>query len=200
MIHVLLLDDHPVVLSGMAARYASLPEFEVAGTASSFAEAIRLASERPVDVALADVQLGTTLAPRQVAALAERCRVVLFSAHGDDPLARRLLAAGASAIVDKAAPLDELDAIVRDVHAGRRAPADRAPVARTTRELLSERELHVYRALARCLTPKEVAATLGVARSTVHCHIESIRRKLGVETLHEIIVRASAELGVAPSS
>jgi two-component system uhpT operon response regulator UhpA len=167
----------------------------VAGTAASFTEAIRIARQRHVDVAVTDIQLGAMLAPRQVAELAERCRVVLFSAHSGDPLAGRLLAAGASAIVDKAASLDELDDVVRAVHAGRTARSSAKPVEHATRELLSERELEVYRALAGCKTPKEVAAALGLARSTVYCHIDSIRRKLGVETLSEIILRASGELG-----
>lgn len=194
MIHLLLLDDHPVVSHGMAARYEAMAEFAVAGTAAKFDDAIRIARSTKIDVAIVDIQLDTMLTPRQVAALAERCRVVLFSAHCGDTWVRQLLAAGAAAVVDKAAPLAELDATVRAVYAGRPPSEQHVRESRTTRDLLSERERHVYRALAGCKTPKEVAATLGIARSTVYCHIESIRRKLGVETLHEVIVRACAEL------
>lgn len=196
MIKLLFLDDHPVVASGLASRYAATPGFAVVGTAASFRDAMRLAASRAIDVAIVDVQLDTMLSPRQVAALAERCRVVVFSARTAEPCVRQLLAAGAAAAVDKAAPLAELDEVVRDVHTGRSPTRARTPSpgARATRELLSEREYEVYRALTRCHTPKEVAASLGIARSTAYCHIESIRRKLAVETVQEIVARAYAEL------
>lgn len=195
MIKLLFLDDHPVVSSGLASRYAATPGFAVVGTASTFREAIELAGLQATDLAVVDVQLATMLTPRQVMALAERCRVVLFSAHAADPSVKLLIAAGAAAAVDKAAALTELDAVLRRVHAGAPAPTPTAPsaAARTTRDVLSDREYEVYRALARCETPKEVSASLGIARSTVYCHIENIRRKLGVETLQEIVARALAE-------
>ena len=70
-----------------------------------------------------------------------------------------------------------------------RRPA-RQPRAAESTGSLSEREEHVFRALATCATPKEVAASLGIARSTVYCHIERIRQKLGVSTLQEIVALA----------
>ena len=193
MIRLLFLDDHPIVASGLAARYDAATGFEVVGLAGTFREAIEMVGLRATDIAVVDVQLDTLLTPRQVAALAERCRVVLFSARTSEPLIRQLLAAGAAAAVDKAAPLAELDAVLCDVHAGRAARAAPPPALHTTRALLSERELAVFQALARCETPKEVAASLGIARSTVYCHIERIRHKLGVQTLQEIVARAYAE-------
>ena len=49
------------------------------------------------------------------------------------------------------------------------------------------RERDIFLALVRCQTPKEVAASFGLARSTVYCHIDRIRQKLGVETLQELV-------------
>lgn len=192
MIRLFLVDDHPIVSSGLAARYGALAGFEVAGTASSLQDALYAVARTTVDVALVDVQLDLLLTPRQVNALAAHCRVVLYTARSSEPYIRQLLDAGASAAVDKAAPLAELDAVVRDVHAGK-APVTTPVSGTSARDVLSAREYEVYRALASCQTPKEVAATLGVARSTVYCHIENVRRKLGVQTLQEIVARAAAE-------
>lgn len=188
-----VVDDHPVVSEGLAARYAADAAYEIAGTSATIADALHVAGARRVDVAVVDVQLESLLTPRQVAALAGHCRVVLYSARAGEPYVRQLLAAGASAVVDKGAPLAELDAVLREVHAGRAPPATRAAAPSRTAELLSEREYEVYRALAACLTPKEVAAQLGLARSTVYCHVENIRRKLGLQTLQEIVARAGSE-------
>ncbi|MEW5853615.1 MAG: response regulator transcription factor [Myxococcota bacterium] len=194
MIRVLVVDDHPVVSEGLANRYAAAPDLELVGTAASVSEALYLVASRAVDVVLADVQLDVLLTPRHVAALAERCRVVLFSARAGDPYIQQLLAAGAHAVVDKAAPLQVVDTVLREVHAGRASPEVTHASGAGARQVLSAREHEVYCQLARCQTPKEVAASLGIARSTVYCHIESIRRKLGVQTLQEIVARVGGEV------
>lgn len=194
MIRLLFLDDHPVVAAGLAARYAAASGFEVVATVATFAEAFAVVAQRTTDIAVVDVQLEKLITPRHVAALAEHCRVVLFSARAGDPVVHPLLAAGAVAAVDKAAPLAELDIVLRNVFAGRAmAAAPSRPPATSARELLTTREHAVFCALARCETPKEVAASLGIAASTVYCHIERIRQKLGVQTLQEIVARAYAE-------
>jgi DNA-binding NarL/FixJ family response regulator len=149
-----------------------------------------------VDVTIADIHLDATMTPRQVSSLAELCKVVLFSAFSREPFAARLAEAGAIAVVDKSARVAELEAIVRDVHAGRPARAQRAAASTSS---LSEREQLVFHALAKCATPKEVATELGIARSTVYCHIDRIRQKLGVETLQEIVALAYSSTSAPPS-
>lgn len=198
---LLFVDDHPVVSSGLAARYGSLAGFVVVGTAATFHEAIARAAD--ADVAVVDVQLEVVLTPRQVAALAERTRVVLFSARSGDPLVQQLLAAGASAVLDKSAPFTALDALLRDVHAGRvptttttastttsTAATALATAMTTAMQRLSAREHDVYLRLARGEAPKEIAAGLGIARSTVYCHVERVRQKLGLTTVAEIVAHA----------
>ena len=191
MIRLFFVDDHPVISSGLAARYASMEGFDVVGTATTFRAAMERVHE--VDVAVVDVQLDTVLTPRQVTALAERTRVVLFSARAGEPLVQQLLSAGAVAAIDKAAPLQVLDALLRDVHAGRSQTAAAGTSSSSSSSSLlqlSAREYEVYQALARCQTPKEIAASLGIARSTVYCHIDRVRQKLGLETLQEIVAHA----------
>lgn len=199
MIRLFFVDDHPVISAGLAARYGSIDGFVVVGTATSFKDAIDRFSDHSVevDVAVVDVQLESVLTPRQVTALAAHTRVVLFSARAGDPLVQQLLDAGAAAAVNKGAPLAELDAVVTDVAAGRlSAPSSAVSSAvSSTVQALSGRELEVYRALAACQTPKEIAANLGIARSTVYCHIDRVRQKLGLETLQEIVAHAFAERG-----
>lgn len=204
-IRVLFVDDHPVVAAGLALRYGQREGFAVLGTAATVHDALEVldaagaarADGAGVDVVVADVQLAVPLTPRQVQALAARAHVVLFSARSTDPIVEQLRAAGAAAVVDKGAPLDELDAVLRAVATG--APLSTLMSSTSTASslgaaaLLSPREREVYRALARCQTPKEAAAALGIASSTVYCHIDRIRQKLGVSTLQEIVALALSD-------
>lgn len=188
MIRLLFVDDHPVVSSGLASRYECIAGFQVVGTAATLRDALQLARE--ADVAVVDIQLDTVLTPRQVSTLCAYCKVVLFSARSTEAGVCRLLEAGASAAVDKSASLLELDAVLRAAHEGTLTTRRESRETKRTHEVLTERERAVYRALASCETPKEVAASLGIARSTVYCHMENIRRKLGVQTLQDIVARA----------
>ena len=61
MITVLIVDDHPVVRSGLTALLGGEPELAIVGTASSGAEAIELAAELDPDVVLCDLRLGCLL-------------------------------------------------------------------------------------------------------------------------------------------
>jgi DNA-binding NarL/FixJ family response regulator len=191
LIRIFFVDDHPVISDGLAARYRGLEGFEVKGTAATVREALERAVD--VDVAVVDVQLADVLSPSEVKALCARMRVVLFSARAGEPLVKQLLAAGASAVLNKAAPLEALEPLLRDVHAGRTVTT--TTTTTTTALHLSAREYEVYLGLARCQTPKEIAAELGIARSTVYCHIDRVREKLGVSTLQEIVAHALVDRG-----
>ncbi|MER2560632.1 MAG: response regulator transcription factor [Myxococcaceae bacterium] len=181
MIRLLFVDDHPIVAEGLVSRFRATEGFSVIASVTTMEQA--LAVTEPVDVALVDVQLEVLTTPEQVAALTDRCRVVLFSARGLDQYVRSLLDAGASCFLDKAAPLDVLDDTLRRVHAGQPPP----PRQDGVRSKLSAREYEVYRALASCHAPKEVAAKLGLAASTVYCHLENVKKKLGVHSLQELV-------------
>lgn len=183
MIRLLFVDDHPVVAEGLVSRFRSTDGFSVVGSVTTMEQA--LARTEKIDVALVDVQLEVLTTPAQVAALSDRCRVVLFSARRIDEHVRSLLDAGAACFLDKATPLDQLDETLRQVHAGLKRPQVVQPGG--VRSKLSAREYEVYRALATCQAPKELAARLGIAASTVYCHLENVKKKLGVHTLQELV-------------
>jgi DNA-binding NarL/FixJ family response regulator len=211
-IRLFFIDDHPVIASGLAGRYENVDGFAVVGTAASVKAA--LASDDEIDIVVVDFQLDTPLSPRQLAQLSARGKVVVFSARSDDPVVQLTIEQGAWAVVNKAIDLAAFDAILRDVFAGVRprpsspsstqsssssssASSSASSNASQSLTLLSERELDVYRGLVNCQTPKEIAASLGIARSTVYCHIERIRQKLGLATLQEIVAHGFHEAGAS---
>ena len=56
---------------------------------------------------------------------------------------------------------------------------------------MSAREEQVFRALATGASPKEVAAQLELATSTVYCHLENVKKKLGLHSLQALVVHAA---------
>ncbi len=66
---VLIADDHPVFRKGLRALLASLPDVELAGEATTGADAIRLAEKLQPDLVLMDLQMpggGGLAAIRQI--------------------------------------------------------------------------------------------------------------------------------------
>jgi DNA-binding NarL/FixJ family response regulator len=185
-VRLLFIDDHPIVADGLVRRFTR-PGFTVVGATSTVDHALRLVSTQRVDVVVLDVQLELLITPAHVAALAHHARVVLFSSRRVDQHVRSLLEAGATCFVDKALPLDQFDATLRAVAAGQ-APQVQQPAG--VRALLSEREYEVYRTLVSASTPKEIAARLGIATSTVYCHLESVKKKLDVRSVPELVAHA----------
>jgi DNA-binding NarL/FixJ family response regulator len=186
VIRLLFVDDHPVVTEGLVARFGSVEGFEAVGAVATLEAALEVATSRPVDLVLLDVQLKVPTTAARLRPLCERCRVVLFSARHPDAQVRSLLAAGAVAFADKALPLDELDRLLRRVHVGERpATPPHQP------SVLSAREEQVFQALATGASPKEVAGQLGLATSTVYCHLENVKKKLGLHSLQALVVHAA---------
>jgi len=186
VIRLLFVDDHPVVTEGLVSRFSSVEGFEAVGAVASLEAALEVVARTAVDLVLLDVQLKVPTTAARLRPLCERCRVVLFSARHPDAQVRSLLAAGALAFADKALPLDELDHLLRRIHAGER-PA--TPLRQQS--TLSAREEQVFRALATGASPKEVAAQLELATSTVYCHLENVKKKLGLHSLQALVVHAA---------
>ena len=131
-------------------------------------------------------------------------RVLIFSMHEDTIFARRALQAGACGYVTKAsAPSvlveavtgsrgrDEVPERVRCAKAGAARCGGRSNAA----DGLSAREFEVLSLLARGLSVKDIAESLGLNSKTVANHQSAIRQKLGAETAVQLL-RAAEKLGL----
>ncbi len=223
-IRVALVDDHPVVLAGIAALLRAAPDITLVGEATSGEAGLRLIAEGVPDVAVIDVSLpdlnGLDLARR----LAERCpavRLLALTVHEDRAYVQPLLQAGAKGYLLKRSAAEDLLRAIRAVAAGGvyldPAVADKAlpgPVGQTPAEdePLSQREEDVLRLTAQGFTNKEIAARLGIEVRTVKNHVHNILAKLRVRhrseaaarlrstrvpDLHALIAGAGPALGTA---
>lgn len=115
-IRILLVDDHEMVLSTMAAVMRLEPDFEVVGTATTLEAALRLTAETGPDVVVIDYRLpdGDGVAgTRQICGIAPDTRVVMLTGMDDPAIRAEALKAGCCGFVPKGARIDELARAVR---------------------------------------------------------------------------------------
>jgi DNA-binding NarL/FixJ family response regulator len=125
MIRVLVVDDHPVLRAGLEAVLRSEPGFVCVGTAADGSELMTMLRRTHPNVILLDWRLGEddgVALCRIVRSEPTPPEVVLYTASGDENLPEEAAAAGAYAVVEKAADLDELfDALRLAVRGGHQA-------------------------------------------------------------------------------
>jgi DNA-binding NarL/FixJ family response regulator len=189
-IRVLVVDDHPIVRSGIASVLASQSDFEIVGEASNGAEAVTATKSLAPDLVLMDLRMPVLNGVDATAGiLAERpgTRVVVLTTYASDGEVLRAIEAGAVGYLLKDVPHDELFRALRAVARGERylAPAVTERLMsrwqQPARSSLTDRELDVLRCVARGDGNKQIAASLGIAEPTVKAHLVHIFEKLGVE-------------------
>ena len=195
-IRVFCVDDHPVVLDGVAAIISLQPDMTLAGTAATGGEALERFVEAHADVTLVDLRLpdmtGFDLI-KKIKVKSPNARIIVLSSHEGDVDIQRAMEAGAQGYVVKGIVRQELLEIIRSVHAGkRRLPA---AVAQTLAEhvadeAISPRELEVLSLMAAGRRNKEIAGELSIAEDTVKMHVRNILSKLQVSDRTEAVTIA----------
>lgn len=183
-IRVLAVDDHPVVLDGIAMAVQAQPDMEFAGEASSGREALEQFRTLLPDVTLLDLNMPVMNGVDAIDAIRAEfpnARIVVLTTYKGDVLAARALKAGALGYLLKSSLRKELLNAIRTVHQGRRyVPAEVAAAIAENfgAEDLSQREMDVIRRVAAGLSNKEIGARLSVSEETVKTYMKSILSKL----------------------
>jgi DNA-binding NarL/FixJ family response regulator len=184
-IRILIVEDHPVFREGLGTIIGSQRDMRLVAQATNAVEAMAEFRRHRPDITLMDLRLpGTNGTDALVAIRGEfpRARVIMLTTSDSDGEIQRAMRAGASAYLLKSMPKDELLAVVRSVHAGRRhVPPEVA--ARLAEHLgdedLTARELEVLQLIRDGYRNKQIADQLKVAESTVNFHIKNLVGKLG---------------------
>jgi DNA-binding NarL/FixJ family response regulator len=184
-IRILSVEDHPVFREGLATIIGSQQDMLLVSQVSNAVEAVAEFRRHRPDITLMDVRLpGTNGTDALIAIRGEfpQARIIILTTSDSDGEIQRAMRAGASAYILKSMPKDELLAVVRSVHAGRRhVPAEVA--ARLAEHLgeedLTTRELEVLRLIRDGYRNKQIADQLAIAETTVNFHIKNLVDKLG---------------------
>lgn len=199
MIKILIVDDHTLVRAGLSRLLDMERDIEVVGQASTGHEAIRFCRDEKPDLVLLDYNLPdldgleTT---RQILAIDRGIRILILTMYANEEYATRLIRAGASGFLVKAASTEELKTAIRKV--ARKgiyiSPAimEKMVARMGHREVevpesaLSNREMQVLLRLARGKTTREVAESLSLSLSTVETYRGRVIDKLNLRNNSDI--------------
>ena len=204
-IRVLLVDDHPVVRSGIRSLIEMATDIEIVGEASTGAEALQLVEQTNPEVLLLDLELpdiqGTQVA-QQIGQLHPKVKILVLSAHDDPIYIRELLELGAAGYLMKEEAPEVIVDAVRGIAQGqqgwvsRRVAAQIASwvqVGRSGEIKLTLREQEVLRLIVYGKTNQAIAVNLDISEKTVEKYISAIFTKLNVASRVEAAVYAVRE-------
>jgi DNA-binding NarL/FixJ family response regulator len=193
---VLVVDDHDLFRTGVAALLSTEPEIEVVGQASSGRAGVRLATELLPDVVLIDLRmpdLDGFAATREIVARDPDARVIALTVLSEAENVVSAVRSGACGYLSKDTPINEVVSAVRaaaqgsawlspraaEVVLGRIREARERGAESILKAVLSRRELDVLRLVARGMENAEIAGALGISPRTAKNHVSSILAKLG---------------------
>jgi len=204
---IILVDDHPIVREGLRRLLEQKAggEIQVCGEAADSQDALALIEQTAPDMAIVDVFLQGADGIELTKCI--RCRwpslgVLVLSMHDEQLYADRALQAGANGYIMKKASPDEMLKAIRTVLGGGSYVSQAVLSRMVTRiregrgsmpagvEVLSDRELEVFRLIGHAVTTRGVAEELCVSVKTVETYLARIRQKLGLHTMNEVIQHA----------
>ncbi|HZV67857.1 MAG TPA: response regulator transcription factor [Telluria sp.] len=207
MIKVLLVDDHAIARNGVRLMLGTADDIEVAGEAVNAQDALQLAQAADFDVALVDITMpgknGLELL-KALRAARPKLAVLMLSTYSEEIYAVRALKLGAAGYLTKDVPTAVLVAAVRKAAAGGKhvSPALLEKLASliggggmATHEVLSNRELEVFKLIAAGESLVLVGKTLHLSPNTVTTYRARILEKMGMGSNAEL-TRYALENGI----
>lgn len=203
---MLVVDDHPLFRTGLVTVLEREHDLEIIGQVGSLDEAVQVAENTPVDLAIVDIMLAQGDGIKTTKALRQKLpetRVLGLSVLDEPVRVAEMLRAGASGFVHKTQPVPEIIDAIRATCSGQRylCPALREDLERLLSsesklplEKLTAREREVFLLLVRGYSNERAATHLGIAPRTVETHRQRVMKKLGAHSVAEL-VRLAARWG-----
>ena len=203
---VLIVDDHPLLRDGLAKVINQQADLAVCGEAADARAGLAAAAKLRPDVVIADLTMDEGNGLDLIKDLHLRqpgLPVLVLSMHHENLYAERAVRAGARGYVMKREPVAAVLAALRKVLAGQMAlseeivlrmldaPARARKAAASPAEVLSDRELEVFRLLGQGSGTRQIAEKLRLATSTVESYRAGIKQKLGLARATELVARAA---------
>lgn len=197
VVHLLIVDDHPLVRDGLRARLETIPHFKITGEAGSAEEALQMAARVPINLILMDINLGSSSGITLTARFTREypdIAIIMLSMHEKAEYVAQAIQAGARAYVLKDAPAAEIIDAIDSVIAGKNyfssgllTQSEQFPEKQIPTQILTQRELGILKSIATGKSNKHIARELDLSVRTVETHRLNIKRKLNIEGQADLI-------------
>ena len=203
---LLLVDDHPLFREGLRQLIERDADLTVCGEAATGAEALEGIARFKPDLVLVDISLGGSSGLDLIKAIRSECEelpVLVVSMHEESLYAERALRAGAMGYVMKHEPGKTVKAAIHKVLSGEMYLSEKMSSTIISKfmhgaaerpaspiELLSDRELEVFRMLGQGKGTRQIGQDLGITVATVNSFRNRIKEKLHLKTATEVMLHA----------
>ncbi|MCP4292402.1 MAG: response regulator transcription factor, partial [bacterium] len=200
-VHLILVDDHELMRSGLCTLLENESGFEVIGEASSGREALDLVRKNQPDVVIMDVtmpDMSGVLATKNITAEFPDIKILGLSMHPAEAIVGEMLEAGALGYLTKNCAAQDLVKAVHQILTGKiflspelpegilqkfRQSQKNKSKSRAPLESLSHREREVLQLVAEGNPTKSIADKLFISEKTVGAHRQKIMQKLGIHSV-----------------
>jgi len=199
VIKIVIADDHPIVRAGLKQILADASDIEVVAEAGDGHEILKLIRKGRIDVVLLDITMPGLMgldALKQISLENPKLPILVLSMHPEEQYAIRVLKAGASGYLTKAAAPEQLIGAIRKVSRGGRyvspALAEKLAFGLQTgatglpHEVLSDREYQVLCLISSGKTVKEIAEELALSEKTISTYRTRILEKMNMKSNAEL--------------
>ncbi len=200
-IHVLVVDDHQLIIEGIRSMLQEETDIKFAGGANSMQDALDFASLNPVDVILLDVNMPggsgieTTILFKQKF---PDIRILALTMHEDISIITQMVKAGASGYLLKGSNMKEIIEAIRVVHNNSRYLSSKVQSilmdnlssdtgidqkGSTPKPVITSREREILNLVAMEMTNEEIANKLFISERTVETHRRNISTKTQTKSI-----------------
>lgn len=203
---VLIVDDHPLIRDGLRSLLATEADLEICAEAGDVLEAKHKLEQTAPDIVSLDLMLKGSMALNLVTWIKKHypsTAVIITSMYEEVTYGYLALRAGACGYVCKQGPSRTLIKAIRHVRNGELyfskptiqrvmnlTRTGSGTLMNTPAEVLSTREIEIFRLIGEGRKTSEIAATLNLGRSTVDTYRERIKEKLGLHNSAELTYAA----------
>jgi len=195
-VRILLVEDQPIARLALHTIIDSRPDMRIVAETGRGDDAVALFDEHNPDVAIMDLRLPGASGFDAIDGIRKRhpaARILVLTNYEGSEDVHRAMQAGALAYLIKDTGKEELIHAILAVSQGKRyvpAAVGALLAERPSGTALTEREHEVLRLLARGLSNRTLAETLGISENTARIHVTHILQKLGVEDRTQAMVTA----------
>ena len=194
---VLIAEDFKMCRTVFEDAVKLSPNYTLAASCVSAAEAVEYAREHPVDLVLMDVVMNSGVggldAARSIKEIQPKAKILIVTSMPEVSYIRRAREIGVESFWYKEVQEQPILEIMDRTMAGESVYPDQSPkviLGNADSAEFTERELEVLREVVNGLSNKEIAAKLGIGAGTVKMHIANLLQKTGFNSRVQLSVRA----------